>query len=133
MRTMGRRRFLAAAALVAPLAQARLAAQAPTLDEFLALSARLTGHTDLDRDAATTLLNALLERPDGAAALARPDAALEREIITAWYTGVCTVRGERRLVTHAGALQWRALGMPAPGGCTGTFGAWSKPPGTMAR
>jgi hypothetical protein len=63
-----------------------------------------------------------------AARLARPDAALEREIIVAWYTGVQQARGEAQMVTHTGALQWRAMGMPAPGTCVGPFGTWATPP-----
>jgi hypothetical protein len=65
--------------------------------------------------------------------LTQPDAALEREIISAWYTGAYDVRGERQIVTHTGALQWRALGLPAPGACAGRFGAWSQPPRPPAR
>ena len=53
-------------------------------------------------------------------------------IIEWWYTGAYTVGGERRLATHTGALMWAALGMPAPGTCTGSFGAWSRPPRTIA-
>ena len=41
------------------------------------------------------------------ARLARPDAALERDIIVAWYTGVHQVRGQAQLVTYTGALVWR--------------------------
>ena len=133
MSSLGRRSFLATAALLTPLARLIGAEQPFTLDDFLALSSRLTGHSDLDRDAAGTFLEALLETPGTAARLARPDAALEREIIAGWYTGVCEARGERRLFTHAGALQWRALGMPAPGTCAGRFGAWADPPRTTTR
>jgi hypothetical protein len=128
MTTIGRRAFLAAAALLSPMLRAAAAAQQISLDDFVALSSRLTGHADLDRDAAAAILKMIAAVPGGAARLARPDAVLEREIIAAWYTGVCAIGGERRVVTHIGALQWRALGMPAPGACTGAFGAWSKPP-----
>ena len=53
--------------------------------------------------------------------------AVERDIIVAWYTGVQQVRGEARLVTHAGALKWSALGLSAPGLCAGPFATWAKP------
>ena len=118
---------MAAVALVAPL-RASTRAQSFPLDEFLALSSRLTGFTDLNRETASTFLKQLLATPGNAARLAFPDAVMEREIIMAWYTGVHPVRGEAQLVTHTGALQWRALGMPAPGSCVGPFGTWADPP-----
>jgi D-sorbitol dehydrogenase-like protein len=124
---LGRRAFIAAVGVVTPWFRAAPRAQSFSLDDFVALSARLTGHTDLDRKVGGILLNNLLAAPGTATRLARPDAALERDIIVAWYTGVQQVRGEASLVTHAGALQWRALGMPAPGLCVGPFGTWAKP------
>jgi hypothetical protein len=126
---LGRRAFIAAVAMLAPCVRAEPRAQAFALDDFLALSSRLTGYSNLDRQAAGTFLNNLLATPGVTAGrLAHPDAELERDIIVAWYTGVQTVHGETRLVTHEGALQWRALQMPAPGVCAVPFGAWAKPP-----
>jgi len=124
---LGRRAFIAFG-LVTPWFRTAPHAQSFSLDTFLALSSRLTGYTDLDPKTGAILLHNLLATPDTTARLARPDAAMERDIIVAWYTGVQQVRGEARLVTHAGALQWRALGMLAPGLCAGPFGAWAKPP-----
>ena len=124
---LGRRAFIAALGLVTPWFRAAPHAQSFSLDDFLALSSRLTGYTDLDPTVGAALLNNLLAAPDMAARLARPDAALERDIIVAWYTGVQEVPGEARVVTHTGALQWRALGMRAPGLCDGPFGTWAKP------
>src|SRR5262245_8361020 len=124
----GRRAFMAALGLVTPWLRAAPPAQSISLDGFLALSSRLTGYADLDPKVGATLLDNLLAVPDTAARRARGDAALERDILVAWYTGVQAVRGDARLVTHTGALQWRALGMPAPGLCAGPFGAWAKPP-----
>jgi hypothetical protein len=124
---LGRRAFLSALGLVTPWLRGATPAQSP-LDTFLTLSSRLTGYADLDPKVGGVLLNRLLAAPDTAARVARPDAALERDIIVAWYTGVQTVHGETRLVTHEGALQWRALQMPAPGVCAVPFGAWAKPP-----
>jgi len=125
---LGRRAFIAALGLVTPWFRAAPQAQSFSLDDFLALSSRLTGYTDLDRQIGGTLLNNLLAAPDMAARLARPDATLERDLIVAWYTGVQEVLGEARVVTQTGALQWRALGLPAPGQCAGAFGTWAKPP-----
>jgi len=140
MAELGRRAFLAAVALFKPsfdslvlatskgeLAQGRFS---PSSEEFLALSARLTGHANLNRAAADALLKALLAKPGYAGRLARPDAALEREIIVAWYTGTYEAGGEQRLFTHSGALQWPAIGVPTPGTCAGRFGAWAQPPRT---
>ena len=104
-----------------------------SLDEFIALSSRLTGHTDLDRAAAAVFLKGLLATPESAARLAQPDDVLERQIVAAWYTGTHDVRGARQVATHTGALKWRALGIPAPGACAGRFGAWSQPPRTPIR
>lgn len=133
MAGFGRRAFLSALALLSPALRLAGRAQTFTLDDFVALSSRLTGRSDLDRDAANVFLEALLSTPGGSARLRQPDEALEREIITAWYTGLYTVGGETRLFTHTGALQWRALDMPAPGTCTGRFGAWSAPPRVPVR
>lgn len=127
MNTVGRRAFLAAIALIAPAFRASPRAQSFSVDDFLALSSRLTGYDNLDRDTAGIFLKNLLATPGNTVRLARPDAALERDIIVAWYSGVHQVRGEARLVMHSGALQWRALSMPAPGTCVGAFGSWAKP------
>jgi hypothetical protein len=128
MGRLGRRAFLVAVALVAPLFRAHPRTQSFSLDEFVALSSRLTGYSDLDRQTAAIFLRHLLATPGNAARLARPDAALEREIIVAWYTGVHQMDGEAQLVTYTGALQWRALGLPAAGTCVGPFGTWANPP-----
>ena len=127
MNTVGRRAFLAAAALIVPAFPASPRAQSFSVDDFLALSSRLTGYDNLDRETAGIFLKNLLATPGNLVRLARPDAALERDIIVAWYSGVHQVRGEAQLVTHSGAVQWRALGMPAPGTCVGPFGSWAKP------
>ncbi len=127
MTPVGRRTFLAAIALIAPAFRVSTRAQSFSVDEFLALSSRLTGYDNLDRETAGIFLKNLLATPGNIVRLARPDAALERDIIVAWYSGVHQVRGESQLVTHGGALQWRALGMPAPGSCVGPFGSWAKP------
>ena len=127
MARLGRRAFVTAVALVAPILRASARAQPFSLDEFLALSARLTGYTNLDRDTAAVLLKGLLATPGNASRLAFPDPELEREIIVGWYTGVHEGRGEAQMITHTGALQWRALCMPAPGTCVGPFGTWANP------
>ncbi len=57
---------------------------------------------------------------------------LSQTIVDWWYTGVYTVAGKPRLATHTGALMWSAMELPAPGTCAATFGAWSKPPRSIA-
>ena len=150
MASLNRRAFLVLATLLAPAARLRAIAQrtrtpAISVDEFLRVSQRLLGRTRLDAQLAATYLNALLavpanvpllvqlargsaQGPDPAAAL----LALERTIIEWWYTGIYTLNGERHLATHAGALMWTAMSLPAPGTCTGAFGSWSRPPRAAA-
>ena len=136
--------LLSAMLLLAPSARlgaiaARSRSIAPTsLDEFVELSQRLLGRSQLDREVAQIYLNALLADADNAIHLATlvqmngnptpEQAALSQTIIEWWYAGVYTVDGQARLATHSGALMWSALGMPAPGTCAGEFGAWSRPP-----
>jgi hypothetical protein len=114
-------------------------AQGPSIatDQFLALSTRLLGHRDLDARLARTYLDALVAVPATAALLdglvnvserTADHAALERDIIETWYTGVHQVNGVRQVATHSGALVWRVLGRPAPGSCAGAAGDWAQPP-----
>jgi hypothetical protein len=117
-------------------------APAITPDQFLALSSRLTGHRELDPILAGAYLQPLVATPATAALLAglidgsertAAHAALEREIIEAWYTGVHQVDGARVVATHSGALVWHVLGRPAPGTCASVMGDWAKAPEERAR
>lgn len=114
-----------------------------SLDEFVRLSQRLLGRTNLDARLAATYFNALIADAANVPLLARlaqspatdltaAHLALERTIIEWWYTGTYLVGGKRQLATHSGALLWGALGMPAPGTCVGPFGAWARPPRPIA-
>lgn len=135
-----RRAFLAVLVSFAPVARL-LAARQPapvSLDEFVALSGRLLERANPDRAIAQIYLDALIADPETATHLANlvnsngnptpEQAALSGTIVEWWYTGVYTIKGERRLATHTGALMWEALGMPAPGTCAAPFGAWSRAP-----
>jgi len=110
------------------------AAPAISLQEFLALSRRLTGRAELDPKIGQIYLTALLAVPKNGELLAglarggssRPE--LESEIILAWYTGVYQSGGQSRLATHTGALVWKALGTSAPGTCVSEMGSWSREP-----
>ena len=105
----------------------------------MGLSRRLVRRSNLDAQVGVIYLDALLAVPENGPLLTRlargPAAdldtahtALERAIIECWYTGVYTIRGERRVATHTGALMWPALGVRAPAACAGPFGAWARPP-----
>jgi D-sorbitol dehydrogenase-like protein len=141
MHSLSRRTFLTLATIVAPVGRLRAALQ-PTADvspeAFLRLSRRLTGRSTLDAEISDVYRRAFLAIPANGPLLAQltrvtttPTAAhlaLERDIIECWYTGTYMLNGERRLATHAGALMWSALNVPAAGSCVGAFGAWSRKP-----
>jgi hypothetical protein len=148
MSILTRRALLMSAVMLAPAARLRaFARHAPavaptTLDEFLELSQRLLGRAKLDPEVGQIYLNALLADADTTIYLATlvqsngnptpEQRAVADTIIEWWYTGVYIGEGRPRLATHAGALMWSALGIPAPGTCSGPFGAWSRPPETIA-
>jgi hypothetical protein len=145
MAALRRRAFLLIASLLWPAARLRAAFQqtqtsppAISLDDFMRLSQRLTGRSQLDPQIGAAYLNAILAVPENRPLLARlvrehgPEltpahVAVERTIIECWYTGTY-VSGARRLATHQGALMWSVLGVRAPGTCAGAFGEWSRPP-----
>jgi hypothetical protein len=111
----------------------RAAAPPVTESEFLGLSARLTDRQNLDRVAARIYLQALLASPAAAAALAElvrghPQPDLERRIIAAWYTGVCSFQGSTATGNHTGALMWLAVSGSAPGVCAAGYAPWARPP-----
>ena len=148
MANLTRRALLASAVLLAPAARLRAFASQPSavaptaLDEFLELSQRLLGRSELDPEVAQVYLGALLADADSAVHLATlaqssgnptpEQAVVAHTIIEWWYTGVYTVEGKPRVATHVGALMWSAIGRRAPGTCAGPFGAWSSPPDTIA-
>lgn len=142
-----RRAFLAAMVLLAPATRLFAAARQPTasaisLEEFTELSERLLQRSTLDPEVAQIYLDALSADSNTAVHLATlyenagnltpEQAELSRTIIEWWYTGVYAIGTERKLATHAGALVWSAMGMPAPGTCAAPFGAWSHPPQSFA-
>jgi len=145
MASLTRRALLASAVLLAPATRLRAFRRQPppiSLDQFVEVSQRLLGRSKLDPEIARVYLNAVLSNADDAVQLAylvesnanpTPEMkALASTIIEWWYTGVYTINGAPRVATHTGALMWSALGMPAPGTCAGSFGAWSRPPGASA-
>ena len=81
-----------------------MAQSVASVDDFMALSARLTGF---------------------------PVSALSAEIVAAWYSGVVTTPTGPKVVTHSEALVWHSAEfLHPPGQCGGAFGHWATPPST---
>jgi hypothetical protein len=122
----------ATVALAFPLGSA--AREAITLDEFLALSARLTGAADLDATAAVELLDGLLSTGHGAGlavlvAEGGSGGALADEIVAAWYSGSYATSAGTAAFNLTDALVWRALDFTkVPGICGGGTGYWASEP-----
>ncbi len=143
MPAISRRSFIVGGAGAATFAVAfpRLApAQATiTVEEFRALSARLTGAdiTDLDPPAAAKLLDGFVSMGHGAelAKLAADRRAtsgvLADEIVAAWYSGNCETSAGLASIGLTNALVWDALDFTKPPGlCGGAAGYWADAPKT---
>ena len=110
-----------------------------TVDEFRALSARLTGAslTDLNASAAAKLLDGFLSMGRGAdlARLAADSGAnagsLAADIVAAWYSGNYQTGAGLASFGLANALLWDALNFTKPSGfCGGLTGYWGDAPQT---
>ena len=108
-----------------------------TVDEFRALSARLTGAslTDLNATAAAKLLDGFLSMERGAdlARLAADPGAragpLADDIVAAWYSGNYHTATGLASIGLPGALLWDALNFTKPSGfCGGLTGYWGDAP-----
>jgi hypothetical protein len=139
MPTMTRRSLILGAASVATLAIGLpLAAGAQdiiTADQFRALSARLTGVTDLDGAAAGRLLDGFIAMgrgPDLARLAANPGrntGALADAIVAAWYSGSYDTVAGLATFGLTNALVWKALKFTKPPGlCGGPTGYWADAP-----
>jgi hypothetical protein len=160
----GRRRFLRLLALAAAGSAATACATratvgahvAPvTLDDFMALSALLTGVPDLDAEHGRLYLASLTRAEARQLAMvtaraglhgAAPAATLEAlvrtgaldtaaarrvtaTIVECWYTGVYASPSGPRVATYLGALAWTTLGFTKPPGvCGGGVGFWADAP-----
>lgn len=130
---------LAAASASLPL---RLFAQPGfALDDFVALSASLTGvpAAALDARAARVMYAAFEERGllPGLARLAGqadPGAAespLADEVAAAWYSGIVQTANGPVVAAYASALLWGSASFLHPSGtCGGLTGYWGDPPAT---
>lgn len=111
-------------------------AQSPaSVDDFMALSARLTGFpaSALSAGVGALILRAFQARgvlqPKDLAADAALGPTLSAEIIAAWYSGVVTTVAGPEVLTHSEALVWQSAEfLHPPGQCGGAFGYWAHPP-----
>jgi hypothetical protein len=135
-----RRSFMAGAsagALVAGFPPLAGAQQAVTVDQFLAISSRLTeaATTDLDSTMAAKLLDGFISTGRGSGlSLLAEDATLRvgtvaDDIVAAWYSGLYDTATGPAVAGFNEALLWNALDFTKPPGtCGGETGYWADPP-----
>ncbi|HET7447242.1 MAG TPA: sugar dehydrogenase complex small subunit [Methyloceanibacter sp.] len=107
-----------------------------TVDQFRALSARLTGAglSDLDPAATAKLLDGFNSLGRGAdpvalAASGAVSGALADDIVAAWYSGAYQTAAGLADFNLTHALVWRALDFTKPPGlCGGPTGYWADAP-----
>jgi hypothetical protein len=139
VQTIARRSLIIGGASAATVAVVPLPAPARdtiTVDQFRALSARLTGVAvaKLDATAAGKLLAGLVSMGRGGE-LARLAAdrrgrrgTLANDIVAAWYSGSYATRAGAAAIDLRNALVWKALHFTKPRGeCGGATGYWAEP------
>lgn len=117
-------------------AQVLAASTQPTLDNFLALSAQLTGRgvASLNRDMANAIFIALRQQGKLAQAMALFDddnanQDLAAEVLNAWYCGQLPRSSQTTVIGFSQILTWdTAPFLHAPGVCGGATGYWAQPP-----
>jgi hypothetical protein len=136
--TIARRGLIIGGASAATVAVVPLPAGAQdtiTVDQFRALSARLTGVAvaDLDPIAAGKLLAGFISLGRGgnlARLVADPGltgGALADDIVAAWYSGSYVTRAGEAAIDLRNALVWKALDFTKPRGeCGGATGYWAE-------
>ena len=139
VQTIARRSLIIGGASAATVAVVPLPASAQdtiTVDQFRALSARLTGVavTDLDPIAAGKLLAGFISLGRGgdlarlAADPGLTDGTLTDDIVAAWYSGSYVTRAGKAAIDLRNALVWKALDFTkARGECGGATGYWAEP------
>ncbi|QGM93732.1 hypothetical protein F7D13_06650 [Methylocystis rosea] len=135
-RDVSRRKLLigcALGALTPCIADRTGLAEASDLENFLRLSAELTGRTRLPVDSARIYLQSLgLDR--GALRSMDPlqdkdSDGLARRIVADWYSGQTVDSGRMICVDYTGALMWDAIGFAGPRGIPRDDGAgWALAP-----
>lgn len=108
-----------------------------TVEQFLALSQKLTNASGLDPAVAKTLLGSFLATGRGPALAAliaggRQDGPLANAVVAAWYSGLYdSGTGKQAVAMFTDALLWNALTFTKPPGfCGGATGYWAQAPGT---
>ena len=108
-----------------------------SVEQFLALSEKLTETNALDVDIAKTLLGGFLATGNGTALaeLVKEEAdytsytELANAIVAAWYSGVYDSGSGQAVAAFTDALVWNALTFSKPWAeCGGETGYWSEPP-----
>ncbi len=108
-----------------------------SVEQFLALSEKLTETKALDVDIAKTLLGGFLATGNGAslAEMVKEEADytsytdLANAIVAAWYSGVYDSGSGQAVAAFTDALVWDALTFSKPWAeCGGETGYWSEPP-----
>jgi Membrane bound FAD containing D-sorbitol dehydrogenase len=110
-----------------------------TPEQFLAISERLTGKTDLDLDIAATLLGGFLATGHEEALAQFANETFDSftpvadAIVAAWYSGIVDTvedgKPAQKLATFTEALVWDAMTYSKPfAECGGETGYWADPP-----
>ncbi len=139
MPTMSRRSLILGGASAATLAitfpLAADARETITVDQFCALSARLTGVTNLDATTAGKLLDGFIAMgrgPELALLAADPGISagtLADAIVAAWYSGNYDTKAGLATLGLTNALLWKALNFTKPPGiCGRATGYWADAP-----
>ncbi|WP_162497380.1 sugar dehydrogenase complex small subunit [Roseovarius dicentrarchi] len=135
---MNRRRALAALTATSALALVPIASRAASdagAKDFLDLSRRLTGKSDLGAPFANRMLAAFesVGRGEGISALidGADDPDLANDVVAAWYSGASPDPDSPTVLGYQEALMWRALDYATPMAmCGGAMGHWADPPAT---
>jgi hypothetical protein len=103
------------------------------MEAFLSLSKKTVRQDDLSKDIAAKMLKAFADigREDDLSAMAdgADDAALSKEIVAAWYSGVSPDPDDPEVLTYTDALMWQAMDYTKPMAyCGGSMGYWADPP-----
>lgn len=130
--TIRRRTILLSTLAASTTAWPQLGAAQPAtpLNDFMALSARLTGFplSALSAGVGASLLGSY-QALGHFAANATASPTLHADIAAAWYSGVSQTAAGPVVVTHDEALVWQSADfLHPPGQCGGAFGYWSTPP-----
>jgi hypothetical protein len=129
--------FTASLLIVSKVLAPGSATASPSLEAFIAMSAKLTGQPSLDDDIGKTILDAFMASGQGdviAALIADPapensKSKIANAVVAAWYSGISPISGANQVTGFNEALVWNALSYTKPwGSCGGDAGYWSEAP-----